>query len=289
MTQREAVQIHSDNLAEFRRRKALVSDQHALSLRLLIEELLLEELSPTMLYREFCKLLSTPSPYDKALFCQRLFSVQKREEEAPDHAGNGGEDSVRAGAHGTVALVRNRYNDEAFSLFSHTLIGAKRSYYPSFTDVCDSVVDGWSEFCLLPLENTQNGRLFGFYSMMDRYELKICAATETDVEGPQGRTRYALVGRSLPERIPKNSLWNFECSVVTESDRFPSDILQVAPILGAKLLKIDTLPVQYNEDSHRIYFTFRTSEEEAAAFDFYLTDEHRSYATIGLYPVIRNI
>lgn len=286
MSHREDLQIHFDNLAIFSHRAEMTAKQRELSLRLAIHEILTDPKSPSELFKSFCQSTGSLSPEDKALFCKYLFLSSAQDPESNSRAFLGEEECVQAGAHGRVALVNNPYNDEAFSHFSRALVSPKKAYFPSFIEACESVMDGLCEFCVLPMENTRNGRLFGFYEMIDRYELKICAVTELDAEEAMGRTRYGLIGKSCPNRIPRKSLWNFEFSVVSESECFPTDILQIAPVLEATVLKIDSIPVRYDEDSQRIYFAFRLPELCAPAFDLYLSEEHSRYTTIGYYPLI---
>ncbi len=285
MISRENFQIHCDNLTVFSHRAEMTATQRKLTLKLAIEELLSDSKSPAELFDLFSQSIEAPRAEDKAIFCKHLLSsTQKAEAHFRGFFADG--ERAQAGAHGRVALVNNPYNDEAFSRFSRAIVNPKKAYFPSFIEMCESVIDGKCEFCVLPMENTRNGRLFGFYDMIDRYELKICAVTELDAEEAVGRTRYGLIGKSRPDRIPKNSLWNFEFSVVAESERFPTDILQIAPIFEATALKIDSIPLRYDEDSQRIYFSFRLPESFVPAFDLYLSKEHSRYTTIGYYPLI---
>ena len=286
MTVSKEFEILQDNIRIFRERGALSERQRELCLSELIDRLLTTEQSskPKGLYRRFIQVLPNATAADRALFCHRL-SVHPRHV-ATFSAGAlpSVEESPSPGTHGRIALVRNRYNEEALERFSYGVTGAKPSYTPSFADACEEVYAGQSEFCILPVENTENGRLFGFYSLLDRYELRICAACDLDTD--PGSIRYALVGKSLPDRLPKSVSWRLECSVAAEAGAFPTDILQIAPIFGAQLLKIDSLPVLYDDGLQRFYFTFELHRAEALAFDLYLSMEHARYTPIGLYPIL---
>jgi hypothetical protein len=196
-------------------------------------------------------------------------------------------EEISAGSHGKVAIVRNSYNEYAFSRISRVITHPKEVFVSSFTSACEEVYDGRCEFCILPVESSQSGRLFSFYSMLDRYELRICASCELESDdGSEGSVKYALIGRALPDRIAKNSSWSFEFSVISDGGRVLSDISGVSEIFGARLIKIDSLPVEYDGRLQKYYFTFGLPETSIAAFDLFLENEYARYDAVGLYPTV---
>ncbi len=290
MEKKEELKILCDNLEIFSQRKALSEKQRTLSLSQWINRLLSEQSEdPSYLYEQFCSAFSSReilTPEDRALLCAQLTKNSVFQKKLIALSQLHAEESAASGSHGRIALVRNRYNEEAFAVFEHSVQGAKPEFFSSFSDACEEVFDNLCEFCILPVENTGDGRLFGFYSMIDRYELKICAVYELESENAPETIRYALVGKHLPRRIPKDAAWNFECYVSAEAEKFPYDIFRVAPIFEATPIKIDSLPILYDDRAHRFYLTFHLPRHLAYAFDFYLSKEHPRYTAIGLYPIL---
>ncbi len=290
MEKKEEIKILCDNIEIFSNRKALSEKQRALALSQWIHRLLSEsEDTPTAIYEHFCAPLARQellTPEDRANLCAQLAndpSLQKKLIASSPLQSN---EAAASGSHGRIALVRNRYNEEAFSIFERSVQGAKPEFFSSFSDACEEVFDNLCEYCILPVENTGDGRLFGFYSMIDRYELKICAVCELETENTPETIRYALVGKHSPRRLPKNTDWNFECYISAEAEAFPYDIFRVAPIFEATPIKIDSLPILYDDRAHRFYLTFRIPRHLAYAFDLYLSKEHPRYTAIGLYPIL---
>ena len=279
MNETEALRVLTNNLRVFSERGALAESQRASCMEELILRFCRAEPEQTAQerYRAFCRLVPDATPEDKADLCRALAPRLKADR-------FGMEKGSVAGIRGRIALVRNQYTEEAFSCFSDILIGAKPYYPSSFAEVCEEVFDHRCEFGILPIENTQDGRLFGFYGMLNRYELRICADCALETEDPSGILRFALIGRHLPERLPRVKRWNLECSITADRDSFPAELPRIAPRFGAKLEKIDSLPVLYDDNRSRFYFTFRLPREEAVAFDLYLTMEHSFYAPLGHYP-----
>lgn len=280
----EAIRIHGENIEEFSRRQAVAEKQRENSVSELLALIVgSSEFSDAEdVYESFRNTMRSCSYLDRARLSHILGSSQKYGARMWEKAFFGEE--VAAGSHGKVALVRNKYNELAFSRFSKVITRPKEVFVSSFTSACEDVYDSRSEFCILPVENAQNGRLFGFYSMLDRYELKICAVCEPDIEHVEGSVRYALVGKAVPDRIPKGAEWCFEFSVISGSGGTLSDIASVADIFSARLSKVDSLPVEYDSGLQKYYFTFDLPEDSISAFDLFLSEEYAGYTSVGLYP-----
>jgi len=290
MDKKEEFKILRNNVEIFSQRQQLSEKQRTLALSQYVNRLLAEPFEdPNRLYEQFCSSFANQellSPEDRAFLCARLASNPAVQKTLMLHSELHAEENAASGSHGRIALVRNRYNEEAFSIFERSVQSAKTEFFSSFSDACEEVFDNLCEFCILPVENTGDGRLFGFYSMIDRYELKICAVCELESETAPETIRYALVGKHLPRRIPKNATWNFECYVSAEAEDFPYDIFRVAPIFEATPIKIDSLPILYDDRANRFYLTFQLPQHLAYAFDLYLSKEHPRYTAIGLYPLL---
>ena len=292
MEQKEGRTILAENIRIFSERITISTKQRELALEQWSNTLLaLKDTNPNDLYERFCSALPKDTSLcaeDRAAFCAHLAKSPAHQKKLATIASFHDLDLAQSGSHGRIALVRNRYNEEAFAVFEPFIQGAKAEFFSSFADACEEVFDNLCEFCILPIENTENGRLFGFYAMLDRYELKICATCTLEHEDSHDSVRYALVGKHLPRRIPKNSEWNMECCISAQAEDFPYDIFRTAPLFHATPIKIDSLPLLYDDGAHRIYFTFRIPRAMAYAFDLYLRLEHPRYAPIGLYPLLEN-
>lgn len=287
MKNSEAIRIHLDNVEEFSRRAQISALQRDFEISELIDIVVRSSDSGDChrAYNCLTELLPSATLKDKAMLCLALAASPKHSEELRKRSFLT-RDSIPAGAHGKISIVRNKYNEAAYGAFSETVSNPKAVYASSFTEACEDVFDGRCEFCILPVENSQSGRLFGFYSMLDRYELKICALCELDGADPAESTHYALVGRSRPNRIPKRLAWRFECAVIWDSGTILGDISSFCQAFEARLKKADSLSVEYNEQLKKYYFTFEVSEKGLVGFDLLLSEEYATYVPLGLYPVV---
>lgn len=283
----EAKKIHLDNISEFSSRIALAEEQRNLAVSEL-SELFIEHrtsVDPQKTYAEFLRLFPQSRPRDKALFLSRTLSGKKSDISlwAKCRAEYG---ITVPGSHGKIATIKNQYSENAFSLLSRTVIRPKSVPMQTFAEACEAVTANTCQFCILPTETSEGGRLFGFYSMLDRYEFKIYAACSVETDGGDESVKYALVGRSSPDRFPRSTERTLECSVITDDGGFPADIPEVLDIFRARLLRIDSLPSEYDELQNKYYLSFRLSERNALLMDIYLLNEHHNYTQIGLYPTI---
>ena len=289
--QNQAILAICENISVFDKRRSISDEERKLSLSMLTSELLklkAEENDPRSIYESFASIVSDLRGEEKLYFCKEILSHSSyfNEHERDELLSV---EETTAGSHGKVAYVRNNYNDMAFERFSQRIPNAKAVVTSSFTDACEEVFDNRCEFCILPLENTGDGRLFGFYSMLDRYDLKILSALNIDTDDRQRSIRFGLVGKgvaksALTTLLKKHSTCILEFSVAAEDASLTEGILSAANAASALLWQVDSLPVVYDDRMRRFFFNMRISADELQAFCLYLSMEFSSYSLIGFYP-----
>lgn len=148
-------------------------------------------------------------------------------------------------ARGNIAYQHSIYTDEAFLHFSRVLPTARAVYSDSFTGVCEQVFNGLCEYCILPLENTQDGKLVRFYELIQKYELKIeltCSVTTSD---NRHSTVFGLCRRGLrwPELLLPRKDFCFEFLFWQEPERVTlGELLTAASSCSLTLWRSDCLP-----------------------------------------------
>lgn len=283
----DAVSILRDNLATVSERLSLSREQHALCLDMLLDGLCAQypEAPIDALYHRFLSLLPEADGASSAQFFRSL--SQKRPALLALSADEmfGMNEQPMAGSHGKIAYVRNRYNERAFEQFSNMLPNAKATLVSSFLEACESVYDGTSSYCILPIENGLDGHLFRFYDIADRYELKLCAVINLEGEDENDSIRYALAGRCALRSIPKGKSCILEFSLTREDCSHLSDLLSAASVLEAVPQKLNFMPTEFDRRFYRQYFSFCVSYENAVAFGYYLSLTYPNYTPIGFYPL----
>lgn len=193
-----------------------------------------------------------------------------------------GENSPDGASKNRISYQRNHYTDEAFGRFWEALGGARVSYVSDFSAVCESVYNGSTEYGILPIESSEEGRLGNFARLIDRYDLKITATC--DVRVGDGRiTRFALLRRTptvLPTPSPRPRYFEGRCEMKEHLD--VQDLLEAARICGLKTERAD---LKRSEDGGKqtLHVTLSADKGDLPAFLLYLAMEVPSFHTVGYY------
>ena len=290
MTLNERLDILNYNLREFQSRCDVVKEQRILTLREIARTLCdsQEDVELLEIVRRYAELTDERSPEDRIVLCRKLLLHKRSSDELKRITAIGDGEEASAGTHGKIAYPKNKFNDAAFEQLSLSARTPRAVYTSSINAACEAVADGSCEFCILPIENSLDGKLFGFYSLLDRFELKICAVCDIEGDG-DSHIRYALIGRSCrepAERIAKSTPFVLEFFVLDSGGDFLDGLLPVARECNAELLSIDARPVPYDTQSKKFILSFRVSGSDSLPFRIFLSLYYDSYSPIGLYPYI---
>ncbi|MBE6657612.1 MAG: hypothetical protein E7604_04115 [Ruminococcaceae bacterium] len=165
-----------------------------------------------------------------------------------------------------VAYLRNTYTDTAFETFSTVLRSAASTYYSDFPGVCEALYYDRATACILPLENSSDGKLLRFYSLLTRYDLRIAYVTSVTAYDTDVTTRYALLRRSvaIPHPQETDALGMYlECRVMTDEETPLFRILAAADAYHLSLTRADSVPGPYEDDDRTAYDLILHAEEGA--------------------------
>ncbi len=156
---------------------------------------------------------------------------------------------VTDGARGRIAYMAGAFADKAYDRLSRLVPGARAATFHSFVDACEEVRGGLCEYGILPLENTQSGKLTAFSRLILRYGLQTVAVCDLENGTAHGQfTRFALLCKA-----PEEGLAALGHGTDAHAPRFiellhttaaPSltDLLSAAAFCGLSPVRIDTLP-----------------------------------------------
>ena len=149
-----------------------------------------------------------------------------------------------------VVYQKNIYTDEAFLRFAREIPDIKAHYADSFQAVCEQVSAGQTEYCILPLENSQDGKLARFYSLIERYELKILLTCEIPTADNRHITVFGLCARQLSMLFPlePNHPTCFEFVFWQNTDQLSlGELISAAEQCSFHLIRMDGLPPSDDE------------------------------------------
>lgn len=236
-------------------------------------------------YSKFREIFKSASGRTNAAFCRAVCAEPSYLSSISDKKLFGNGDEPLPGTHGRIAYVRSKRNERAFSVLSAKIRSARGYSCSSFSEACEAVYNGVCELCMLPIENSTDGKLYPFYGMMDRYGLVIRDVADVNAEEGAEAVRYALVGRYAELRRVKHIKCGFELAVVCEDGVLPCDIIEVTRALGGKILNIGAQPVQYDDEGTKYYFFTELTDADAIALALYVSLEHPRYTPLGLYEM----
>ncbi|MBE6600074.1 MAG: hypothetical protein E7640_02550 [Ruminococcaceae bacterium] len=183
-----------------------------------------------------------------------------------------------------VGMLQNTYSDQVFFKLQSNF-SAQALNFGSFEEMCESIFSGECDFGILPTESSDNGKLLRFYSLMDRYDLKINAVLDEENSDSSATTRYAIVSRYIEygkDRFGTPDL--FEFSVNPGDPQLLGKILYAADLCGMSLRRIDSLPVPYKDNEFLFCPVFDINGADIDAFLLYMYIDFPQYTPIGIFP-----
>ena len=286
MTDNEKIIILTQNFAEFSKRIQTGYKQNRLTVSEIVDALYFNFQNLEQILSAFKKLTLSTSPNDDFAFCEALCRSELKKE-VQNAIFIGTDEPIPAGAHSKISFVKNRFNELAYEKLSKGITSPKPEYVSSFAESCESITDGTCEFCILPISNSTDGHMKSFYSMLDRYELKISAST--DIEDDIGTVKYARIAKACKpiDLKDKTAKYIFEFSVISSDGEFLAPLFTVADLAQATPLSIDSIPVEYASHLKRFFFTFSLTPQNATPFRLYVALKFQNYTPIGIYKEIK--
>ena len=200
-----------------------------------------------------------------------------------------GVDTPLPEARGKIACMKNIYTDTAYIRFGAFVQDPSVLYLDSFTAICEEVAYGRCEYCILPIENSDDGKLFGFYKLLSQYELNIVLTTRVATSEDSSSTYFALVRKGIENISLKHKAGTkryFEFCLLSDIRNNIGDICAAAELFGITLHKIDSAPRTYSENEFEYHIVFDISSGDLYSFLIYLSLKTDHYSVLGLYSKI---
>lgn len=213
---------------------------------------------------------------------ERLGSVQDSKVNTPN---------VPPAARGRIAYMPSAVADEAYLQFSNYVSGCRAATFDGFADACEEVYGGLCEYCILPIENTVNGKLTGFYRLIAKYRLQAVAvcSIENRAHGNEA-TRFALLHHRTDSRTYPTPITDapdyLETLHLSGKDGSFADVMAAASFCGLLPVRVDTLPLMEEllTDDMPICAVWDVRRADLTTFLRYMMLEVPDDRVIGLYP-----
>ena len=221
-----------------------------------------------------------------------------------------GDDALPDDAVGRIAYMKSNVASKAYLKISSHVSGCRATEFYSFEDACAQVVSGQCEYCLLPIESSDAGKLHSFLRLFAKYDLKIAATCTVPVRSGADAptTRFALLRRSMHAQATGGELGcinsisdltlqskreNYRLELIhrpeTGSSSPLTELLMAAEFCKMSLLRADTA-LSFEEDSSSggIDTVFAADGSDVMTFLWYISLEAPADSVMGLYREINN-
>lgn len=180
-----------------------------------------------------------------------------------------------------VAYVKNQYSLEALVRLCNRITVTGEHIFSSFGELCDDIASGNADACIIPIENTSDGKLANFYSIIDRFELKIHSTCEIENSDGNQVTRYALLQRHIV--IPESDSCFIEVSFVSARTNTIKDIIDVSALLNLSIYRINSMPLRYDKSSFEISSVLYGDIDSIMKFILFIKLNIPQHTILGLY------
>lgn len=231
------------------------------------------------------------SACDRLYFCKAIsrFDGRKYTEDDALRWLSDGEQTVVPPASGEkrIAFMRSRQANEAFSRFARYIPGGVMPFgEESFADVCRSVYSGATEYGLIPVENSSDGRLVGLYGLFERYGLYITMLCDIASPDGEGYTKFALCSRS-PESIKAKGEKILHIRLTLDSPDGLSELLFCGKYFGAFLRRADLIPLSAAGRENSFDVSLCIDNCDLAGLICALKLEYPQFSAVGIYTEIK--
>ena len=169
-----------------------------------------------------------------------------------------------------TAVLSNPFFAAATERFSDAVCELAPLPVSTFAEICEEVGSGRAAFGILPLEDSDDGKLYRFYEQADSFELHVRCTCDVPYRDGSRTMRLALLSLAdAPTPVIQGERM-LECSLLEDRDCTEAELLAAAAACGLSLRRVDSLPAPYTEDGFYLRSVFRATEEGEALFERFI-------------------
>lgn len=181
-----------------------------------------------------------------------------------------------------ISFIRGKQANAAFEAFARCIFGVMPSGCESFADVCESVFSGETDFGIVPVESSSDGRLGSFYGMIEKYGLYIVLLCGIPMQDGENITKFALCARSIM-KINAAGRRIFHFRLTLDLPDAITSVLAAGKYYGLSLCRADLIPVSSAGRENAFEFVFCTDGADLAGFTCFLKLTYPQFLPVGMY------
>ncbi len=185
---------------------------------------------------------------------------------------------------GEAAYPLNPYTDAAFQQFIAGAVHLSAQHQPSFSAACEEVYHGRCRYCILPLQNTEDGVLASFAGLIAKYELNIFRICDVFAGDGNSLIRFALLRRGVVPYVPVDGY--FQTQLTLPPQTTVGAFLNATDALGAHTEHLHTVPLAFASGLTSLTVTFRIGADSLAPLLLFLRTALDGYTAGGIYEKV---
>lgn len=147
-----------------------------------------------------------------------------------------------------ISYFHTQHLDRAYQIFSREFSHIECFRAENFEASCEEVYSGNCDFCILPMEDSEEGSLLPFLRLAEKYELFVCLACDLPDKGDK-KYRFCLLGQGI-RYSEEADLADF--TIPVESSRLWQTLAGIHQI-GGMIEQVIALPLSLKkEESYRL-------------------------------------
>ncbi len=185
----------------------------------------------------------------------------------------------------TIAFLDNPASREALAELEKLFDECRGETYYDFSSVCEAVHDQHADMCILPIENSVDGRLTGFYNLISKYELFTVSVCDVMNYDTSVRTRFSLLSSEPMCYFVSDEIC---CVMQFELNRQNTlaSVVSVAEHFGVYCAGVSSIPEPHVTQDFKGVFNFEGKRQDMSAFLFFLYLTSASFILQGIYDKI---
>lgn len=143
----------------------------------------------------------------------------------------------------TVACISNANTAAALQKLCKNVSFTEKAL-SDLRSCCEEVSSGHTDYCVLPIESTDDGIFTSFRKLVRAHELKICEECTVSCSDREAEMRFALLGRTIEKNTGAEYI---TFSFLPEGNEI-SEILYTLESVGCKITAVNTYPAEFSID-----------------------------------------
>lgn len=181
-----------------------------------------------------------------------------------------------------IAFAPGKPANAAFETFAKSMKNVSAQSEESFSASCDSTAGGDSDYCIIPIENSSDGRLGSFYRLIEKNGLYIVMSYRYVSPDGENYTRFALCcGKMTHIALDGETYLHFH--LTADGLDTLEDILRAGRFFGLRIVRADMIPSSVAGRDNSIDFIFAVENGDLAGFVCFLKLEYPQFSVTGIY------